>query len=117
VLCIRDEQLKILRQFQLRQFEDSLAGHLTVRFPGNVLTSDEELLRSMIREALEVAKTFGIVQRTDVRRFLEFSTEYGTDFYLKPWAAKILRDATLSGCGKIEQLDAYSVYVLRPWKR
>jgi hypothetical protein len=115
VLVIRDQQMRILQEFQLRQFEDSLAAHLAKRFPRSALTTDADFLRSMIREGLRVAKTFGIVNRTDVRRFLEFSAEYGTDFYLKPWAAKILGDPTLSGCGKMEQMDAYSVYVFRPW--
>jgi hypothetical protein len=106
--------MKILRQFQLRQFEDSMAAHLTKRFPESVLTADANLLHAMICEGLRVAKSFGIVDRVDIRRFLECTVEYGADFHTRPWAAKILRDPTLSGCGKMEQIDNYSLYVLRP---
>jgi hypothetical protein len=113
VLVIRADQMRIFGQVQFRQFEDSMAAHLKERFPGSALTEDAARLRSLIREGLRVAKTFGIVCRADARRFLEFSAEYGTDFHTKPWAAKILRDPTLSGCGKIEQIDAYSLFVLR----
>ena len=117
MLVIRPEQMRILQQSQLRQFEESMAAHLKKRFPESVLTADANRLNATISEGLRVAKTFGILDRVDIRRFLECTVEYGADFHKRPWAAKILRDPTLSGCGKMEQIDAYSLYVLRPWNR
>lgn len=114
MLVIRAEQMKILEQVQLRQFEDSMATHLMRRFPGNPVVADGTQLRSLIREGIQLARTFGVVDRYDVRRFLEFSAEYGADFHTKSWAAKILHDPTLSGCGKMEQIDSYSLYGMRP---
>ena len=82
--------MKVLQQFRLRQFEDSLAAQLTKRFPESSLTADRNLLYATIREGLRVAKTFGIVDRVDLRRFLEFSAEYGPDLGAQDFAPKLL---------------------------
>jgi hypothetical protein len=113
VLTIRAEQLRILEEDQLRRFEDEMAGHLRARFPACAV-ANEDRLRSQVVEGMRLARTFHITAEFDVRRFLEFRAEYGIDFHTRPWAAKILNDPFLSGCGKMENLDNYSLFVLRP---
>ncbi len=113
MLIIRDAQLNVLAQEQLRQFERFLAEHLLNRFPGVEFTKDTHLLTAFVSEGIERATSFGVVDRYDVRRFLEFRGEYGADFHTLPWASKILGDKTLSGCGKMEQLDSYTTFTLR----
>jgi hypothetical protein len=113
MLTIRSEQLRIFRESLLQQFEDKMMAHLQHRFAGWPAVGNEVKLRAMIRAGREIAAKFGITHEPDVRIFLEFMTEYGPDFHTLPWAAKILGDPTLSGAGKIEQLDSYSLFALR----
>jgi hypothetical protein len=113
MLIIRDAQLRVLAREQLRQFEQSLTEHLLNRFPDVEFTQDLHLLRAFVSEGIERATSFGVVDRYDVRRFLEFRSEYGAEFDALPWASKILSDKTLSGCGKMEQLDSYTTFTLR----
>jgi hypothetical protein len=113
MLLIRAEQLKVFQVSQLQRFEDTMASHLKRRFAGRAAVEDEARLRAMIREGRELARQFGVVHGPDVRIFLELTAELGPDFHLLPWAAKILSDTTLSGAGKIESLDRYSLFALR----
>ncbi|MGP0017962.1 MAG: hypothetical protein ACLPHP_05295 [Candidatus Sulfotelmatobacter sp.] len=117
MLIIRSEQIEIFRRDQLRQFEDDMVVHLWSRFGGHPLLGNEERLRSVIREAVSAAASYGLVYEVDVRRFVEFILEYGTDFPLAEWAAPILNDARLSGSAKMDRIDDYTVFVLRTMKR
>jgi hypothetical protein len=114
MLVIRSAQTAIFQVAQQKNFEDAMAAHLRVRFAGRDLVADEERLRTHVREGIKLAEQYGVVAPYDLRRFLEFSTEYGPDFHTTPWAAKILKDSTLSGCGKMEHLDDYTLFSLRP---
>ena len=114
MLVIRDAQLRILAQSRLELFEDLLATHLQSRFPVVDIFKDPAQVHAFVVGGMQLAKTFGIVNQFDVRRFLEFRAEYGVDFHNLPWASRILHDPTLSGCGKMEQIDHYSLFTLRP---
>jgi hypothetical protein len=111
VLVIRDEQMRVLRQARLRRFEDEMAAHLTKRFRGTPVVEDINRLRLFVQEGIRLAGEHGIVIQYDVRRFLEFNAEYGADFDTIPWIAKILSDPTRSPSGKMDRLDAYSLFV------
>lgn len=111
MLVIRDEQMRILGQARLQQFEDDMAAHLTKRFGGSAVVEDINRLRLFIRKDIRRAAEYGIVIQYDVRRFLEFSAEYGPDFDTIPWIADILSDPTFSPSGKMDRLDAYSLFV------
>ena len=113
MLTIRRQQLRVFELYQQAKFEEDIATHLTRRFRDNPLVANPSPLRDFVRGGLDVARGYGIVSRYDLRKFLEFRMEYGADFHLRPWAAKILDDRTLSGAGKIEQLDDYSLFALR----
>jgi hypothetical protein len=112
MLVIRNAQLKLLGQAQLARFGGALETHLRTRFPDTFLR-DADGLAAFVAQGLALARTMGLENRYDVRRFLEFQAEYGVDFYKSPWAAKILNDRTLSACGKMERIDDYSFYSLR----
>jgi len=113
VLVIRDKQMRILREGQLQRFENDMAAHLVRCFGGRPVVEDAVRLRSFIREGVALAGRYGVVNQYDVRRFLEFRAEYGADFHTIPWVVKILNDSTLSGCGKMERIDDYSLFALR----
>jgi len=89
-----------------------MANHLGERFAGWPEASDPQV-RVLIREGIELASKYGINHQYDLRRFLEFRTEYGPGFDAIPWIAKILNDRTLSGCGKMEQIDVQSLFAVR----
>jgi hypothetical protein len=103
--------MRILRQARLQRFEDEMAAHLTKGFRGRPVVEDINRLRLFIQEGVRLAGEHGIVIQYDVRRFLEFSAEYGADLDTIPWIAKILSDPTLSASGKMDRLDAYSLFV------
>jgi len=112
MLTIRKQQMDILREAVLRLFQDRMAAHVQARFStANIAAPDR--VRDFILESIELGKTFGIENQYDLQRFIEFRAEYGEHFHLLDWASKILNDRTLSGCGKMEQIDDYSLYVLR----
>jgi hypothetical protein len=113
VLVIRQEQMRAFEVAQRQRFEDGMIAHLTTRFAGSPAVADKEELRALIREGLQLASKYGIVVQYDLRRFLEFRTEYGSQFQTIPWIARILNDSTLSGCGKMEQMDAQSLFAVR----
>jgi hypothetical protein len=106
--------MQVFEQAQRSKFEDEMGACLVRRFIGNPAAADPDKLRSWIQEGLNIAGKYGIVNRYDVQRFLEFRAEYGPDFHLLPWAAGILNDRTLSGSGKVERIDGYSLFALRP---
>jgi hypothetical protein len=112
MLTIRKQQMDVLREAVLRLFHDRMAAHVQARFPTASIAAPDRVL-DFIRESVELGKTFGIENQYDLRRFIEFRAEYGQHFHLLDWASKILNDRTLSGCGKMEQIDDYSLYVLR----
>jgi hypothetical protein len=114
MLTIRTQQIQILEEARRRRFVDEMAAHLSRCFAGKRAVADPDRLRATIGEGVEAAQKYGIVSRDDLRRYLEFRTEYGPDFEQLPWAARILNDPTLSGSGKVEQIDDYSLYRLRP---
>ena len=91
-----------------------MATHLRNRFSSRDFTEDPDHLRVFVVEGIQQAATYGVVDRFDIQRFLEFRAEYGAAFDMSPWVAKILNDRTLSGCGRMDQMDEYSLYTLRP---
>jgi len=113
MLVIRREQLAVFQIAQRQQFEDSMTAHLAIRFAGRAVAPDKDGLRTLVRDGIRLAGEYGVVAPYDVQRFLELRVEYGPDFHTTPWAARILKDSTLSGCGKIEHLDDYTFFSLR----
>jgi hypothetical protein len=112
MLTIRKQQMDLFGEAVLRLFQDRMAAHVQVRFPTARIAAPDRV-RDFILESIELGRTFGIEHQYDLQRFIEFRAEYGENFHLLDWAANILNDGTLSGCGKMEQIDGYSLYVLR----
>lgn len=113
MLTIRSQQMEVLETAQAERFEREIAAHIRERFPRAAFVGDDQRLRSFVAESIRLARTFGLHHRFDLRRFIEFRAEYGENFHQLEWASKILNDKYLSGCGKMEQIDSYSLYVLR----
>jgi hypothetical protein len=114
VLTIRAVQMRILQAGKAVEFVNAVAEHLARRFQDRPIAADPDRLREFVREGIQLAQGYKIVDQYDLRRFLEFRAEYGPDCHNIPWVARILSDPYLSGCGKMEQLDGYSLFVARP---
>src|SRR6476661_2874033 len=112
MLVIRTDQLRVLGDDRVRQFEEKMAAYVRTSFPA-LSGADDRRSRELVRESIEIARTFGLDQEYDLRRFIEFRAEYGENFHVLDWAAAILNDPTLSACGKMERIDDYSLNVLR----
>jgi len=105
--------MRILQTGKAAELVNAMAEHLTRRFQGRPVAADPDRLREFVREGIQFAQGYKIVYRYDLRRFLEFRAEYGPDCHNIPWVDRILNDPYLSGCGKMEQLDDYSLFVAR----
>src|SRR5258708_31687234 len=113
MITIRRQQMEVLEKAQAEQFEHEMAAHIRGRFPRAAFAGEQQALHAFVGESIRLAKTFGVHDIYDLRRFIEFRAEYGENFHELDWASKILNDKYLSGCGKMEQIDDYSLYVLR----
>jgi hypothetical protein len=117
MLTIRHAQMEAFSQAGSRHYEDAMATHLKERFRQAEFTRQPDTLRDFVCQGIQAAASYGVADHFDVRRFLEFRAEYGPSFDTMPWAAKILHDRTLSGCGKMDEIDAYTVFSLRKRKK
>lgn len=112
MLVVRADQMRILGDAQIRYFEQKMAAHVRSRFPDVAGPGEQHSLDFVLR-SIRIARTFGIEHEYDLRRFIEFSAEYGEDFHNLDWAASILNDPKLSACGKMERIDDYTLFALR----
>jgi hypothetical protein len=99
----------------LARFENRAMAHLRRRFAGPLAKTDDDALRERIRAARERAASYGIQAESDVLRYLEFTVEYGPDFdAATSWAPPILQASGNSGTKKMDELDSWTTYSLRP---
>lgn len=115
MLVIRKEQMDELGRDALERYYRSIAAHLTTRFPTKTSALTPEEMRSMIARGIERANAHEITDQNDIRRFLEYLTEYGENFGRSSetaWAGDVLARDDLTGTEKVDELDRYELFVL-----
>ncbi|MEO8131539.1 MAG: hypothetical protein ABJF23_26090 [Bryobacteraceae bacterium] len=111
---IRIEQMEELSDSMLQQFEGKMETHLRSRFAGKLAGTSDADLQSHIHEGVTRARRHGVQAKNDIRRYLEYTVEYGPDFDATcPWAASILEAKEMDGYKKMNSLDDYSTFELR----
>jgi hypothetical protein len=113
MLKIRETQMKTLREYTLRQFENRMVAHLRTTFQKQTHDLSEAELRVRIRTGVHHAAHYNITIEDDVRRYLEYVTMYGPDFDANPqtaWAGEILRTQNLNGGEKMDRIDEYDLF-------
>lgn len=116
MLVIRPEQVEVLSQYMLKQFENRMIVHLRKSFPHETEEMSEVNLRELIQTGIERAKQYGVELENDVQSYLEMMIIYGADFDTNSktdWAGEILRTPDINGTTKINLLEDYELNLLR----
>jgi len=118
MLRIRNEQITVLSQVVLRDFEERAITHLRKDLaPATEGVSDEEL-RKQVREGFQQANCYGFRSERHVVSFVDASVLLGRGFVdakENAWARQILLDAQLSSEEKARWLllTASDIYFTR----
>ena len=114
MLTVRQGQMDTLAESMMRRYEQRVAERLRAQFPAKLDPVSDEDLREHVRTGATKAKGYGITAESDMTRYLEYTVEYGPEFDATPWARRVLADEKLSGREKMDRLDGYTTYELRP---
>lgn len=107
MLTIRDEQLDVFRGVEARKFEERTLRHMKEHWPGVVAELGESGTRTMIREGVDRAGSYGLVSEYATSTFINLMCLYGPEFPNSPrdrWAVPILEDRELKQSEKVSQL-------------
>jgi hypothetical protein len=110
---IRREQMDVLAQQSLDQFQAAMLRHLRARFPAQTAGRLDPELRAMVHEGIGRAAVYGITLETDVKRYLEWMVVHGPQFDRDPktaWAGEILRSDDLNGTEKVDRIDEAELF-------
>jgi hypothetical protein len=107
MLVIRNEQMDTLSRHLVGSFINRMVAHVKEFWPEKCEELGEEAVRESIRDAMDIAREFGIINEYDVGRYIDLIYEFewpadeGPD---TPWAEDILNDADLDGTTKMDCL-------------
>jgi hypothetical protein len=106
MLTIREDQMQAFSRAQEKRFAGSLVDYARKEFPEETSDVPYEDIREIARLAVEKTKKYGITERADICRFLNFMYIYGFDFDEElQWAIEILNNAdTQLGATKMLEL-------------
>jgi len=113
MLQLRPEQWISLKQDARERFEADLQAHLRSRFPQRVSEIGDAALAELVRSGIARAERYGVVTRMDVRRFVEYMVELGSDFDTDPaypTVQQILNDPGDSGTRKMDRIDNHATF-------
>ncbi len=115
MLVIRKEQMDALRRDALEKYYCDMETHLRLKFAMETSGLVPEAMRSAIVDGVRRAEDHDITDKNDIRRFLEYLTEYGENFgrsHETAWAGAVLAQDYLTGTEKVDELDRYELFVL-----
>jgi hypothetical protein len=95
MLVIRKEQVDILRDGMMKEFEDEMVAHLAQFSPPLYKVLKEEQTREAVRFGFKQADRYGFTLRGPIRLYLEMMLLFGSHFDTDPqypWAREILVD-------------------------
>jgi hypothetical protein len=116
-MVIRETQMDAFRDSMRDDFEKRMAKRLRSRFEVKLAGTTAAALDKLIRLGVEKAKGYGVVGESDVARFLEYMVEYEPDFDRSSgtaWARRILTAPNVTGTQKMDNLDDFTTFALRP---
>jgi hypothetical protein len=92
-MLIRQSQIEIFSELEVRRFEDWMLSHLQRFFPLRCTALGERELRESIQSGIDRAAHYEIRTKRDVCKFIDLMFVLGEDFdSVEPskWATKIL---------------------------
>lgn len=106
------EQIDVLKQRQVDDFESRMCEHIHAQFPSRA--KDPADLHSEIVVHLEHARDYGLRSEYDLRRYLEFAYDTGDPTHGElSWADDILSHAQLHPFEKMEQIESATLFERR----
>lgn len=114
---IRSEQRAAFSSQALDDFVERIIRYLARAFPNQItaLGMSRVDLDRFVLDGIERARGFGVINKPDVKRFVECMVVLGPRFdddASIPWAGEILRRRNLSGERKMDRIDAYRIFAL-----
>lgn len=98
MLTIRDAQLAIFRQGQIRSFVDSMVAYIATEYPTHYARLGQAGTRGFVERTLEAARAMRIETQGAIGVLTELRLIYGEQLERAPdrqWAQKILVHKTL----------------------
>ncbi len=113
MLKLRKEQMKVLGQYTLEQFQNRMVVHLRTNFGEYTKDLEDSELQKKVEQGIKRAEGYSVTREDDIRRFLEYMVLLTTDFDTNPktaWAGEILEDKKLNGTGKMNHIDDVALF-------
>ena len=107
MLTIRPEQVAVLEQYMVKQFEERMRIHLQRVFSEELQTIGEVELRERIRLGVKKARSYQIIREGDIQRYLECAVIYGWEFDTTSWAREILSREDWDGEIKMDKVEQH----------
>jgi len=98
MLVIRDEQLQMVQQNSLGEFENELVEHMKGFAPKHSEVIKDEGVHDVVRLGIERSKKYGFTNRGPVRFYVEMMFMFGSDFdsdFQMPWAGGTLNNEAI----------------------
>jgi hypothetical protein len=107
MLTISKDQMNTLSKVQEERFVKKLVHYTREEFPDETMNIADEDLNAICSQAISKTRGYGITEKTDICRFLNFMFIYGFEFDAELlWAKKIL-SASYHRSGTITMLELY----------
>lgn len=109
MLQIRQEQMEVLEQAVLRNFERRAMRHLQESFPKHARFMGEAGLQKVVGHGLERARAHGLVSERGQLLYLDLMLLVGSDFDQDPqlrWAGEVLADQAAAEGDRVARLHA-----------
>jgi hypothetical protein len=107
MLIIRKQQIKVLDEYMLQNFQDIVFSRLIRVFPEQCQEKGEAAIRDSIKKGIELAANYKITSQLDVVGFIDLMYVHSWDLdrdIPPPWAANILKDPNSNPSRKMERL-------------
>jgi hypothetical protein len=89
VLTIRQDQIRVFREYHLQKFEDEMVEHSKVFAPPLCEIIGDEQVRVAVHAAMRKASSYGFSNRGPIRLFVEMMFLCGSDFDTDPQYAAV----------------------------
>lgn len=93
MLTIRERQMAVFADVEIKKFVEGMVVHLKKFFPRQCEAMGEPQLQETIRYGIKRAAAYGITTKRDVYQYVDLMVVFGRDFDTDnglPWASEIL---------------------------
>jgi hypothetical protein len=107
MLTIRKIQMDALTNNVRKAYELKCVEYIKNKYPNETRDMNDDEMLQFVREGIENAAKYNIVERNDVLSFLEYMTCFGKNFETNPaneWATKVFNIKNLQGVERIIRL-------------